>query len=328
MRSWGWLCIFVLLVFSTGGAYAQDAASPLGAIGTLEAGDFRALAVTADGDRLLVADAENQQVRIYDFSDPTAPALLSTLDVSGTPVLLAGGTRFGLVALNTDDDSDTIEVVAPAIARAPYSPGFNYIDIPKNPRALALSPDKNWGVAISDDGYTLLHINAPDDIESLSIDDPVVNAALSNTTLYLLHGEGLGAADLDLAGIDTNRVLLLDQEGTPSLVALNADATQGVIVLDGSRLFFFDPDSLDQTGAFTVRGSPITSVQFLTGDRSEYLLVTQEDSPAIAVFDTANPRNVQALPSTAPLDNPIQALTVFDRYLIVTDGATIRIFSA
>ncbi len=95
--------------------YAQEGAStPIAPIGTLEAGDFRALGVTADGDRLLVADAENQQVRVYDFTDPTQPDLLTALDVNGTPVLLAGGDGFGIVAVQTGGDSDSVELIASA----------------------------------------------------------------------------------------------------------------------------------------------------------------------------------------------------------------------
>jgi DNA-binding beta-propeller fold protein YncE len=103
--------------------------------------------------------------------------------------------------------------------------------------------------------------------------------------------------------------------------------TEGVIVLDGSHLEFFDPSSLEQTGEFSVEGSPITDVRFLSDGDSEYLLVTQADANTITVLDATDPQNVQILPSTPPLDNPVQALTVFDHYLIVTDGATIRILS-
>ncbi|MFN8562517.1 MAG: hypothetical protein U0703_13075 [Anaerolineae bacterium] len=324
MRSW--LVIFLWLALAGGVVFAQEQASPLGAVGTLEAGDFRALAVTADGDRLLVADAENQQVRIYDFSDPTTPALLWTLDVSGTPVLLAGGERYGLVAVTTDSNTDTIEVVAPPLPDRPYLSGFNYIDIPKNPHALALSSDRKWGIVISERGYMLLGINAPDDIDQFPVDETILDAALSDTTAYLLRDGVLATAPLGtLQAMETARALGLD--GTPSLVRLNPDASKGVVVLDGSRLLFFDPATLEQTGAFTVDGNPITDVQFLSSGDAEYVLVTQADTSTIAVLNASDPGSVQALASTQPLDNPVQALTVYDHYLIVTDGATIRIFS-
>ncbi|MCC6803748.1 MAG: hypothetical protein IT319_12765 [Anaerolineae bacterium] len=307
------------------GVLAQDETPPLGTIGALEAGDFRALAVTADGDRLLVADAVNQQVRVYDFTDPAAPALLSTFDVSGTPVLLAGGDGYGLVAETTDGEADAFEVVAPILPGTPYATGI-YFDIPKNPRALALSPDHRWGIIVGARGYVLLSINAPDDIESIPVDEPIVDAALSDATAYLLRDGVLETAPLGaLQAIQAASVLALD--GTASLVRLNPDASEGVVVLDDTRLVFFDPGSLEQTGEFSVEGSPITDIRFLSDGTNEYLVVTQVDSNTIVLLDASDPQSVQALPSVEPLDNPVQALTVFERFLIVTDGATIRILS-
>jgi DNA-binding beta-propeller fold protein YncE len=323
MRSW--LVIFLWIALAGRVVFAQDETPPLGAIGALEAGDFRALAVTADGDRLLVADSVNKQIRIYDFSDPANPALLSTLDVSGTPVLLAGGEGYGLVAVTTEADTDAFEVVAPILPGTSYATGI-YFTIPKNPRSLALSPDNHWGIIVSEQGYVLLGINAPDDIESIPVEATVIDAALSDTTAYLLRDQVLETAPLGaLHAIQAARELALD--GTPSLVRLNHSVTEGVIVLDGSHLEFFDPSSLEQTGEFSVEGSPITDVRFLSDGDSEYLLVTQADANTITVLDATDPQNVQILPSTPPLDNPVQALTVFDHYLIVTDGATIRILS-
>lgn len=320
-----WFVFFLWIALATGVVFAQEQ-PPFGAVGTLEAGDFRSLAVTADGSRLLVADAENRQVRIYEFSDPTNPALLSTLDVSGTPVLLAGGEHYGLVAVTSDEDTDTIEVVAPALPGTPYSSGFNYIDIPKNPLALTLSPDQRWGVAVSEHGYMLLGINAPDDIDQFPVDETIIDAALSDTTAYFLRDGVLETAPLGaLEALQAARVLELD--GAPSRVRLNTTTTEGVVVLDGSQLIFFDPTSLEQTGAFSVTGNPIADVQFLSSGAVEYLLVTQAETNTIAVLDATDPQNVRTLPGTPALDNPVRALTIHNQYLIVTDGATVHIFS-
>lgn len=328
MRSWLVIFLWIALAMHQPGslALAQDETPPLGTIGALEAGDFRALAVTADGDRLLVADAVNKQVRIYDFGDPAAPALLSTLDVSGTPVLLAGGDGYGLVAETTDGDTDAFEVIAPILPGTPYATGI-YFDIPKNPRALALSPDHRWGIIIGARGYVLLSINAPDDIESIPVNEPIVDAALSDSTAYLLRDGVLETAPLGaLQAIQAASVLALD--GTASLVRLNPDASKGVIILDDTHLIFFDPATLEQTGEFSIEGNSITDARFLSDGENEYLLVTQADSNSVALLDASDPKSVQTLPSIEPLDNPVQALTVFERFLIVTDGATIRILSS
>lgn len=323
MRSW--LVIFLWIALAGSVVFAQQDTPPLGTIGALEAGDFRALAVTADGSRLLVADAVNQQIRIYDFTEPAAPVLLSTLDVSGTPVLLAGSEGYGLVVSTTNGATDAFEVVAPILPGTPYATGI-FFDIPKNPRALALSPDNRWGIIVSESGYVLLGINAPDDIDAIPVDDPVIDAALSDTTVYLLRDGVLETAPLGtLRAIQAASVLALD--GTPSLVRLNRDASTGVVVLDGSHLVFFDPDSLEQTGEFSIEGSDIADARFLSDGDAEYLVVTQANSNTVTLLDASDPQNVKLLPGVQPLDNPVQALTVFERFLIVTDGATIRILS-
>lgn len=327
MRSWLVIFLWIALAMRqpSSVAFAQEGTPPLGTIGALEAGDFRALAVTADGERLLVADSVNQQIRIYDFSEPAAPVLLSTLDVSGTPMLLAGSEGYGLVVSTTDGVTDAFEVVAPILPGTPFATGI-FFDIPKNPRALTLSPDKRWGIIVSESGYVLLGINAPDDIESIPVDEPVIDAALSDTTAYLLRDQLLETAPLGtLQAIQAANVLALD--GTASLVRLNHDASKGVVVLDGSRLVFFDPASLEQTGEFSIDGDAIADARFLSDGASEYLVITQADSNIVSLLDTSDTENIQMLPGIQPLDNPVQALTVFERFLIVTDGATIRILS-
>ncbi|MEP7293237.1 MAG: hypothetical protein ABI835_15745 [Chloroflexota bacterium] len=325
-------CFIVLAlegVFTS--VFAQD--TPLvEPISTLEAGDFRALAVTADGERLLVADAENQQVRVYSFSDPANPELLSSLDVSGTPVLVVGGDNFGLVAIITEDETDAVEVIAPALTRTrvqstQYVAGRGYVDIAKNPRALALSPDNHWGIAVSENSYTLMQIHSADDIDSLPGRGDLIGAALSNTTAYLLR-DGV----LESAPLQSGEILRAEQrlalDGTPTAVALNADASAGVVVVDGSRLVFFDAASLERTHEFRLDGSPITSIDFMAQRGGDTLLITQEDTRTIRMINAAEPENTETLTTVQALDKPIRALAVFNQYLIATDGITISIFSS
>ncbi len=322
--------LLVGLLLVGGGVYAQDSAStPIAPIGTLEAGDFRALAVTADGDRLLVADAENQQMRVYDFTDPTQPDLLTALDVNGTPVLLAGGADFGVVAIQTDTEMDSVELIAPAFssASAQYRSGWSYSDIPKNPHALALSPDSRWGIVASDTSYSLMEINDPGNVDWFTVNEPVIDAALTNTTAYLLRDQSLIAAPLQSGeALHAEQTITLD--GTPSHLAINAAATQGVVVLDDTRLVFFDPETMKTTGEFALDGGAVTSLNFLAHGDAELLLVTQADQSTIRMFDAHDPQTVADLGSTDPMSAPIRALVVHDPYIVVTDGATISIFSS
>lgn len=321
-------CLTVLIAVT---ASAQDAV-PLDPISTLTAGDFRALAVTADGSHLFAADAENHQVRVYDFSDPAAPLLVSSLDVSGTPVLLAGGDNFGIVAVLTDEESDAIEILAPPLPNVSneFLPS-GYFSIGKSPRALALSPDNRWGIAVSEASYTLLEINSATNIDAFPVEETLLGAALSNDTAYLLRDGTLDAAPLEsLEALETEQSLSL--EGTPSGVALNADTSEGVVVVDGNQLVFFDPETLEATGNFSVDGGAVTSIQYLRQEDSDLLLVMQEGSNTVRFIDPnsfADGESVMSLPEiNQALNRPARALATFDGLLIVTDGVTISTFSA
>jgi hypothetical protein len=316
--------LWIVLSVVGAGVYAQQ--TPLAPIQTLEAGDFRALAITVDGNRLLAADGETQQVRIYDFSDPANPELLSSVDVGGTPVALAGGEDFALAAVITGGDLDTIEVIASALG-VQYMSGVNYVDVPLNPRILKRSADNHWGIAISDDAYTLLEINAPDDISSFQVDETLIDAALSNTTAYILHGRVLGMAPLQSGGgLSAEQTLSLD--GTPSLVALNARVTMGVVVLDDNRLVFFDPSSLEVTGGFVMRGAAISGVSFVTRRSGDSLVLSQEGSATITMLNVSDPQNAAVVSSSERLDNPIRALITYNQFIVATDGVTISIFAS
>lgn len=321
-----WLSLLLCLFAITGSSLAQDP-TPVEPISTLEAGDFRALAVTTDGSRLLVADAENNQVRVYNFTDPETPARLTSIDISGTPVLLSGGAGFGLAAVTTNEDTDLVEVVVPVTSgtRLPVTTG-SIISIDKNPRALALSPDSHWGIVVSEASYTLLEINAPDNVDSIPFDERLVGAALSNTNAYLLRENSLESAPLDaLAALSVSQTL--DIDGNASAVALNRDDTLGAIVVDGTRLIFFDPQTMQETDRITVEGSPVSSVHFIGSGDAETVLVTQEGGSSVVAVNGSDPQAGDALANAAVNDRPIQALATFDQYLIITDGVTIRIFA-
>jgi hypothetical protein len=328
LRSLIAVCLSVLIALTVS---AQDAA-PLDPISTLTAGDFRALAVTADGSHLFAADAENRQVRVYDFTNPAAPVLLSSLDVSGIPVLLAGGNNFGLVAVLTEETSDAVEVLAPPLPNASgeFLSG-NYISIGKAPRSLALSPDNRWGIAVSEASYTLLEINTAANIDSFPVDDALLGAALSNDTAYLLREQALDAAPLEnMQALETEQSLAL--EGSPSAIALNGNASEGVIVVDGTQLVRFDAETLEATGSFTVEGGAVTSILYLAQGDSELLLVMQEGSSTVRFIDLDNlaeDESLTSLPSlNQALSRPVRALATYDGFLIVTDGVTISTFES
>ena len=132
-------------------------------------------------------------------------------------------------------------------ARRRTTPPACYIDIDKNPLALALSPDNHWGIVVSEHGYTLLRSTAPDDIESLPVDAAMLDAARSrNTTAYLLRDQVLETAPLDTLDAHARRP---DARAGRHAVAGRAQCrprATGVVVLDDNHLVFFDPAKLEQ----------------------------------------------------------------------------------
>ena len=271
-------------------------------------------------------------MRVYDFTDPAQPALLSTLDVSGTPVLLAGGTDFGLVAETTEWRQRYGRSRHPAAARTRRGirARRTSFHIAKNPRALALSPDDHWGIVVSDQGYTLMQINSPSDIGSHSRRARPSSArrlATRPPTYSTIRCSTLPPLET-LAAMQADRTLELD--GVPSLVALNADASTGVVVLDGNRLVFFDPAKLQKTGELTLDWQADHQRSFPDHRHPSISArhAVNSDDKAVTVLDAANPQKIAALSAMQSLDKPIRALAIFQPYLIVTDGVTIHIFSA
>jgi hypothetical protein len=153
------------------------------------------------------------------------------------------------------------------------------------------------------------------------------DAVLTNTNAYVLHGDSLTSTPLArLEALQPVQQLRLN--GTPSSIALNNDETQGVVVVDGNRLLTFDPATLEQTGDIPVRGAPITSIHYLTREDGEYFLITREGATNVTIINPANADSGTSFAATESLDNPITALATFDQFMVVTDGVTIRIFSA
>ena len=324
--------LFWLIAVAVGacfGAQAQDTA-PIGPIGTVAAGDFRALAVTSGGDRLLIADAENNQLRIYNFSDPSSPALLTSVDLDGEPVALAAADNFALVAVTTGESTDAVRVIAPSVyARQSGYLEANSIDIPRAPRTIRLSPDNRWAVVVSERGYSILELISAGEINSLPFAadaSPVIDAAVANNTAYLLHDSSLEIQSLR-ANLAIQRTSQIEFEGQAAALALNTGITLGVVALDDNQLVFFDPVALETVSTLSLEGEAIAGMQFVSGEEGEWLAITQADSTDITLIDVSNPADVGELGTLATsFAAPVQAMVSYDTLIAATDGQTVSIF--
>lgn len=324
------LLIYVLILLAGGAVIAQDdpplGSAPLGPVGSVEAGDFRALAVTADGQRLLIADAENDQLRVYNFSDPANPTLISSVDLDGEPTAVTAADSFALVAVSTPDEGDAVRVIAPSRYSRPR--GYveaNSIDVPDGVSHIAISPDQYWALALSDDGYTLLELVSAGEINSLPMSLDVVDAAVGGDTAYLLTPSALVTESLRV-NLEMQRAREITLDGTGQRVLINPRLTLGVIALDSSRLQWFDPAALDLLASTSVNGT-ITDMQFISAEDAEWLALSLDGSPDITLLDVTDPANVGDLGTLeTQFETPVQAMTTFGEYIVATDGQTVRIF--
>lgn len=312
-------------------ARAQDLA-PMDPVATLEAGDFRALAVTADGALLLVADAENDQVRVYDFSDPSQPTLINLVDMDGSPVTLAGAQDYALAGVLTGADSDLVQV----IGRSRYTPqrpynSINFIDIPSAPGSIALSPNMLWGAVISAEGITLLELISADEINSAVIPADggrVSAAALSNDRLFTLtEASDSVAIDTVAAGPVLEALDPLALDGPAISLAINPRGSLGAVMLADNRLVLFNPADASVHSTYDVSGSARPRLNFVVREDAEWLALAADGMTDILLLDVSDPTAIGEL-GTLTLDTPIRALTSFNDLIIVSDGQKVSIFSA
>ncbi|MBE2269117.1 MAG: hypothetical protein IAE80_12875 [Anaerolinea sp.] len=318
--------VIILVVLFSGAVDAQEN-PPLGPIGSVEAGDFRALAVTADGSRLMIADAENNQLRVYNFADPASPVLISSVGLDGEPVAVAAARDFALVAVVTPEDVDAVRVIAPSRYSRPQ--GYieaNSLEILDNPRAITLSPDNYWALAISDGGYTLLELVSAGEINSLPVEADVIDAAVGGDTAFLLGESALTTQSLRV-NLDMQAVESITLDGAARRVLLNPSLSLGAILMADNRVLLFNPGTLDVLSTFTVAGDSIRDAKFISTEDAEWLALTQTGNADIPLFDVTDPANVGDLGTLeTQFETPVQALTTYNEFIVATDGQTVRIF--
>jgi hypothetical protein len=311
------------------GVRAQDSA-PFGRIGSVEAGDFRALAVTSGGDRLMIADAEADQLRIYDFDNPTNPSLIARVDLDGTPTALAATDTYALVTVVTGQSLDAVRVIAPS----PYRRGVGYIevnsiDVPRNPSRIALAPDNRWAVILSERGYTLFELVSAGEINSLPVmnaDQAIVDAALGEDVVYLVRGSLVERQQL-ARGLSMQRSSTLDLGGEGQAIALNAGMTLGAVTLSDNRIALFDPAGMTVLSTLDI-ASAVTGAEFISVEDAEWLAVTRADSDEILFYDVTDPASPGELASAPTGLGALRAIITYNELVIVTDGQTVSIIAA
>ncbi|PJF27644.1 MAG: hypothetical protein CUN53_03285, partial [Phototrophicales bacterium] len=237
---WSGLALALLLMFSA--VLAQDAP-----VVTVEAGDFRDLAIIEDGTRLLVADAASDHVRIYDVSSMSAPVLITSVSLAGAPLALAGAENFAAAAVRTGGAQDALEVITstPFNRRFPYT-AINYIDVPRGVTNVIFSPNGERGIAIGENGYTLLDIIAPEEISAITVetDRPISAAAITDQRVFMaFDGDSALAVLLSRDGANAAPETTIALDSPIRGLAVSADGAL-IGVLTENQMFILDSSDL------------------------------------------------------------------------------------
>lgn len=326
MRNAVWIALIVLGAVLAPHVWAQDTAL-IDPIATLEAGDFRALAVTADGARLLIADAASNQVRVYDISDPADPKPLVSLEVQGTPIDLAASNDFALVLVETGGETDLIEVIAPADydPRALYAT-VTYIDVPTGARHVRLSPDGDWGIVVGNGGYTLLEMLSASEVNSSAfIDVPAFNDGVPTNSRVLVASGGEPSIQSAPLQAQSQSVEGLTLDAPARLLALNERGTLGAALLENGEVVFFDPAEMRLVGSQLLSQRDVLALRFAALEAGEWLLVAEADATAITLLDVSDLEDIGEI-GARPLNIQVRTLTVWGDLLFVTDGQRIEIY--
>lgn len=316
LRSSG-LALALLLMF--GAASAQD--TP---VVTVEAGDFRDLAIIEDGTRLLVADAASDHVRVYDITRMSAPRLITSASLAGTPLALASAQGFAIAAVRTGGREDALEVVAPLPfnRRFPYMV-INFVEVPRGVRDIILSPDGGRGIAIGENVYTLLDIIAAEEISAITVEtDRSISAAAITADRVFVAFEGEPALEVlpIRSGASAAPETTIALDSPVRELAVSADGALVGVLTDG-QMFILDSSDLTVRAQTDAAASALRFIDAASAD----LLTLDESRMRIQLYNLQGDA-LRAL-NALELRQAARQLTTFGGFIFVTDGGSVNIFN-
>ncbi|NDJ61224.1 MAG: hypothetical protein GYB67_08875 [Chloroflexi bacterium] len=318
------LCLMALIL----PVAAQDQPSGQQPLFSMEAGDFRALAVTTKGERLFVADGENNQVRVFSFPDLES---ITTIALDGTPVAVAAADDYGLVAVRFDATFDLIQVIGPGMARrgSTYEP-VNFIDTAAGVQAIAIAPNSRWGIAYGPGGSTVLELISASNINSvpLSADAyPISSGAFTADRLYWgMADAGLAWSSLASGPAITPGAVTDVDAGTVHL-AINPSLSLGAAALSDDTVLLFAPTS-DSSEAVAALDVAAREVHFLTTEQGEWLILLTPDG-TIRMYEVTDPTAPVDLGVLELADAPasVRALATHNEFLVVAGSQQVDVYT-
>ncbi|MFN8531158.1 MAG: WD40 repeat domain-containing protein [Anaerolineae bacterium] len=341
--------VFVLLsaLMFTAPAAAQNSEATLGAgvdtvpvvepVAQVDAGDFRALAVSPDGHWLMVADAAQSQLRIYDLTDSSQPMVASP-SLGGIPLDVVAGTNntsssdgsFAVVAVDLGDGTGEAQVIAPPS----YDPSqtflaLTYIETSNRPRSLVLSPDGGWLILVGSGGWTLVELTTLEETSSTFYATPVNDALIigDRALVAARNEQAINTVALSQgaqATLSRNQSIALD--ATASHLAMNQSGTIGAAALTNGEVMLFDLDTLDPLVIFNT--GDVRDMHFLSFESGDWLVTLSDVDGQVHLYDVTDPTQPSDL-GTLPLQSSdIQAITTYNDLIFVAMQSSVGIWRA
>jgi hypothetical protein len=298
-------------------------------VGSIAVADSGLLTFASGSDYLVVATG--QELELYDVRSDADPRDVVSFPIDSAPLALAATTDFALAALGDDSTDDSLLVIAPDR----YNKGgfgiVNVLDVPKGTRQIALSPNKQWGLAAADTTYVTMALSAADDIQISAPfeagETPIIGAALTNDTALLIfqHSTRVAVMPLNTSNQAKPRpnALTLDQPAVA--ITVSDDGQVGAIALEDNRLTLFDPSTLKVIRTVTLEDGPATDLRFLTSGSQRLLVLRIDQRPALMLLDVSQP-SADSLPESLPVTDEARSLAASGAKLAVSDAEGVQLF--
>lgn len=312
-----------MLIGFTFPVFAQDPL-PLGEIASFEAGEFSLLATTTVSERLLVADDANDEIRIFDISNPSQPRLVTTVPLEGSPRSIAGGDEFGLVVVEIDDQA-ILQVIFPSGGRREVWEGIPLIDLPTADLDLTINAESTWGLLANTSTIGILEIVAFDNINSRFERLQSTATGLFQDHVFSAQPSGEVSIFALSAGPDWDETEEIDFEGEINNFNFSAEHDLGIALMDDSIVLFSlsNANILSQFDLDTA----YSSTAFIESDDEQWLSLLSARGNELRLLDITNPDEIVDL-GTRTLDVPIRDWVTYHELFITTNGQQVNFLAA
>lgn len=304
-------------------AEAQQTVTPAA---SLSFRNVAALALNADGSRLLIADSATNAASIYNTSEIDSPELLQMITLDGTPLAATwinqDDSEFALIIVDADD-AILLQVLALGSPREGWIPYAIY-DMAGDTEHITAGVDGHWAAAYGAGGSVLMEIISGSELNSSVVSDQEVAAAALTETMLLAAG-----SDSDLIAIGTTvdgpaigEVATLSLEDSVITLAAGRDDLVAAIT-DAPALVLFQPSTQEIISTLPLRSSTsgLVFMPFASGDN---FAIFQPGARSISFVPAVGDAAITAV--SVRTTNPVQLAAGAGSILVTTNGQRADIY--